>query len=120
MQRHTVIQCTLGCAACAAVGLSLLLWRLGLRPVWAGLVGMNIVVLFLYGYDKRQAVVGGTRIPEAALHLGALLGGTPGAILGQGLFRHKTRKRSFRPVFAAIILLQTVLVYTYWHFAHRS
>jgi len=120
MQRHTVIQCTLGCAGCVAVGLSLLLWRLGLGPIYACLIGMNIVVLLLYGYDKRQAVAGGTRIPEAALHLGALLGGTPGALLGQGLFRHKTRKRSFRLVFAVIILLQAALAYAYWHFIYQS
>jgi uncharacterized membrane protein YsdA (DUF1294 family) len=120
MQRHTVIQCTLGCAGCVAGGLSLLLWRLGLGPLYAGLISMNIVVLLLYGYDKRQARAGGTRIPEAALHLGALLGGTPGALLGQALFRHKTRRRSFRLVFAAIILLQIVFVYAYWRSVHQS
>ena len=114
MQRHRLIQYTLGLALCIALGLALLLWRLGLAPVCAGLIGVNGVTLLLYGYDKRQAIVGGTRIPEAALHVAALLGGSPGALLAQLLFRHKTRKRSFRIVFVAIVLLQIVVIYGYW------
>jgi uncharacterized membrane protein YsdA (DUF1294 family) len=99
-----------------AVGLSLLLWRLGLAPVYAYLGGVNLVTILSYGYDKRQAITGRARVPELVLHLAALLGGTPGALLAQGLFRHKTRKPSFRLVFAAIILLQIALVFAYWRF----
>ena len=61
--------------------LSLLLWRLGLPPVYAYLAGVNIVTLLAYGYDKRQAIAGKGRVPEVVLHLAALLGGTPGALL---------------------------------------
>ncbi len=118
MQRHTVIQWIVGFSVCAAIGLALLFWRLGLAPVYAGLVGVNIVTLLLYGYDKQRAIVGGTRVPEAALHLAALLGGSPAAALGQGLFRHKTQKRGFRAVFAAIVLLQAALIYGYWRFVY--
>jgi uncharacterized membrane protein YsdA (DUF1294 family) len=102
------------------VGLALGLWRLGVGPVYAGLGSVNIVTLLLYGYDKRQAIVGGSRVPEVALHLAALCGGSPGAALGQGLFRHKTQKRSFRMVFAAIVLLQIAAVYGYWRFTHAG
>jgi uncharacterized membrane protein YsdA (DUF1294 family) len=118
MQRHGVIRCILGVAGGAAIGLSLLFWRLGLAPIYAGLAGANIVTLLLYGYDKRRAIVGGTRVPEAALHLAALLGGSPAAALGQGLFRHKTQKRGFRAVFAAIVLLQAAVIYGYWRFLY--
>jgi uncharacterized membrane protein YsdA (DUF1294 family) len=118
MQRHRLVQCTLGLVLCVAVALSLLLWRLGLAPVYAGLISVNVVTLALYGYDKHQAAAGGTRIPEAALHLAALVGGSPGAILAQGLFRHKIRKRSFRAVLAAIVVLQVVAIYGYWRFTH--
>jgi uncharacterized membrane protein YsdA (DUF1294 family) len=59
------------------------------------------------------------RIPEATLHVAALLGGSPGAVVGQLLFRHKTRKRSFRIVFIAIVLLQIVVIYGYWRFTRR-
>ena len=86
-------------------------------PMYAGLISMNIVTLALYGYDKHQAASGGTRIPEAALHVAALLGGSPVG-LAQGLFRHKTRKRSFRVVFMAIVLLQVAVIYGYWRCTH--
>src|SRR5512133_3670614 len=114
MQRHKFIRRVLGVVLCAAVGLALLLWRVGLAPLWAGLVSVNAVALLLYGFDKRQAVIGGLRIPEAVLHLVALLGGSPGALLGQELFRHKPRKRAFRLVLAAIFVLQAGLIYGYW------
>lgn len=95
---------------------SLLLWRLGLSPLYAYLAGMNILTFLLYGYDKRQARVRGGRVPEAVLHIAALLGGTPGALAGQFAFRHKTQKRSFRIVFGFIVLVQIAGVYAYWRF----
>jgi len=114
MQKHRFIKRVLGLVLCATIVLGLLLWRLGVPPLWAGLVGVNVVMLGLYGFDKRQARVGGTRIPEAVLHVIALLGGSPGALVGQELFRHKTRKRAFRLVLVAILLLQAAIVYGYW------
>jgi uncharacterized membrane protein YsdA (DUF1294 family) len=118
MQRHKHIQYTLGFAVVAALGLSLALWRLGLAPVYAYLISINAIALALYGYDKRQAIVGRTRIPELVLHATALCGGSPGALLGQGLFRHKTCKFRFQMVFAAIVLLQIAAVCGYWYFVH--
>ncbi len=120
MARHRYIRYSLGFAAVAAAGLSLALWRLGLDPVYAYLVSINALALLLYGYDKRQAVVGRTRIPELVLHAAALCGGSPGALLGQGLFRHKTRKFSFQAVFLLIILLQIAALGGYWYFVHRK
>lgn len=116
MQRHKFIKTVLAVVLCIAVGLAVALWRLGLAPVYAGLIAVNAVTLLLYGYDKRQAIAGGTRIPEAVLHIVAMLGGSPGALLGQGLFRHKTQKRSFRLAFAGIVLVQGILIYGYWRF----
>ncbi len=118
MQRHRYIRYTLGFVVVTALGLSLALWWLGLPPAYAYLVAINALALMLYGYDKRQAVVGRTRIPELVLHAAALCGGTPGALLGQGLFRHKTRKFSFQVVFVIIILLQVAAVFAYWCFVH--
>ena len=92
----------------------LALWRLGLAPVYAWLVSMNGMALLLYGYDKRQAVVVRTRVPELVLHAAALFGGSPGALLGQRLFRHKTRKRRFQIAYAAIVVLQAAALYVYW------
>jgi uncharacterized membrane protein YsdA (DUF1294 family) len=53
----------------------------------------------VYGIDKFAAVRGWWRVRERSLHMLALLGGWPGAYLGQRLFRHKTRKQPFRTVF---------------------
>ncbi|HSW00359.1 MAG TPA: DUF1294 domain-containing protein [Sedimentisphaerales bacterium] len=114
MQRHKFIRRVLVVVLCTAIGLGLGLWKAGLAPVWAGLVSLNAIALTLYGFDKRQAIAGGVRIPEIVLHLVALFGGSPGALVGQQLFRHKTCKRSFRLVTAAILLLQAGVIYGYW------
>lgn len=114
MQRHKFIKRVLVVVLCTALGLALVLWRVGLASLWAGLISLNTVALTLYGFDKRQAIAGGTRIPEVVLHLVALCGGNPGALIGQQLFRHKTRKRNFRLVTAAILLLQAGGIYAYW------
>lgn len=114
MQRHKFIRRVLAVVLGVAIALGLLLWRLGLAPLWAGLVSLNAVALTLYGCDKRQAIAGGMRIPEVVLHLVALFGGSPAALAGQQLFRHKTCKRSFRLVTAAILVLQAGAIYGYW------
>ncbi len=114
MQRHTFIKRVGVVVLCATAGLVLLLWRLGLSPLYAGLIGVNAITLLLYGYDKRQARTGGLRIPEAVLHLVALLGGSPAALVGQELFRHKTRKLAFRLILLGIFLLQAGAIYGYW------
>jgi uncharacterized membrane protein YsdA (DUF1294 family) len=58
-----------------------------------------------YGADKYQARRGGRRIRERTLHLLELLGGWPGAMVGQAVFRHKRRKRKYVLVLMAIIIL---------------
>jgi uncharacterized membrane protein YsdA (DUF1294 family)/cold shock CspA family protein len=59
----------------------------------------SIVALAAYGIDKSAARADRWRVREDTLHLFALLGGWPGALLAQRWFRHKTRKASFRFVF---------------------
>ena len=66
---------------------------------------LSIVSFALYGWDKRQAKVKGWRVAEKNLHLLSLLGGWPGAIVGQKYFRHKTQKQSFRSVFWLTVVL---------------
>ena len=74
---------------------------------------MSVITFVFYGYDKRQFVKNKPRVPEPILHMPALLGGTPGALPGQLLFRHKTKKLRFRIVFPAIVLLQAGLGFCY-------
>jgi uncharacterized membrane protein YsdA (DUF1294 family) len=59
----------------------------------------------LYWTDKRSAAAERRRVPEQRLHLAALLGGWPGALVAQQVFRHKTRKASFQVVFWAIVFV---------------
>jgi uncharacterized membrane protein YsdA (DUF1294 family) len=66
---------------------------------------MSVVTFALYGYDKKQARHSGQRTPEKLLHGVELLGGWPGALLAQQVFRHKTRKFSYQLVFWLIVLL---------------
>ena len=78
--------------------------------LYAYLISINLITLLFYGYDKQQARSNGFRIPEVVLHLLALIGGSPGALLGQILFRHKTRKVKFSFVFIMIVIIQVVVI----------
>jgi len=118
MPRYNPKQFFLGMGLTLALVLSLVLWRLGLAPFYAYLGGVNVATLLFYGYDKQQAIAGKLRVPEVVLHAAALLGGSIGALAGQVLFRHKTQKRRFRMIFAAIVLVQIIAVYVYWRFVH--
>ena len=70
----------------------------------------SLVSFILYGFDKRRARRDGQRVPEKRLHVLALLGGWPGAMLGQRLFRHKTVKTRFRIVFWLTVACHVVIV----------
>ena len=70
-------------------------------PAWVhGLyLATSLIAFVVYAVDKRAAATGRNRVPENSLHLLALAGGWPGAIVAQQSLRHKTAKRSFRRVF---------------------
>ncbi|WP_336509481.1 DUF1294 domain-containing protein [Ruegeria lacuscaerulensis] len=72
---------------------------------------INGLTLLAFGWDKLGARRRKRRVSERRLLLLALLGGSPGAILGRWMFRHKTRKRRFTLYLFAIFGAQTVLVY---------
>lgn len=75
------------------------------------IVLISIVTFTLYAMDKRQAQQGGQRESESHLHLLELLGGWPGAFLGQHLLRHKSSKVSYQFIFWLIVLLHQVVAY---------
>lgn len=58
-----------------------------------------------YAVDKLAAEKGNWRTSESTLHLMALVGGWPGALIAQSRLRHKTRKQPFRAVFWATVVL---------------
>ena len=61
--------------------------------------------LMIYAFDKAAAMQGNWRTRESTLHLVSLLGGWPGAMVAQSMFRHKTKKMSFRAVYWLTVLL---------------
>ena len=67
-------------------------------PSWVHLLyaGASGLCFALYAVDKAAARAGRDRISESMLLSLGLVGGWPGAIVAQQLFRHKTAKRSFR------------------------
>ncbi len=71
------------------------------------LAAINLLTFCVYGADKRRArIPGARRVPEKTLFALALLLGSPGALLGMLVFRHKTRHWYFRFGIPAILLAQ--------------
>ena len=62
-------------------------------------VALSVVTFFAYGLDKRAAERRLWRTAESTLHLLALFGGWPGALIAQRVFRHKTIKQPFQTIF---------------------
>lgn len=65
----------------------------------------SIVAFFAYSIDKSAALRNQWRIQESTLHLFALLGGWPGALVAQRLLRHKSSKASFQATFWGTVVL---------------
>lgn len=70
--------------------------------------GLNFWTFAVYGYDKAQSRKGGGRVSERHLLTLAAIGGSPGALLGRRMFRHKTRKQPFVNYLKAIVALQAI------------
>lgn len=68
---------------------------------------LSWTVLLAYGVDKSAARAGRARVSEQTLLTVGLIGGWPGALIAQRVFRHKTRKRAFRRVFCFTVFLNT-------------
>lgn len=69
------------------------------RGVAYAVAAASVVTFLAYFVDKRRAQRADWRTSERALHLMGLMGGWPGAFLGQRTFRHKSSKVSFLVVF---------------------
>lgn len=66
--------------------------------------GASLLSFFQYWQDKHRAQQGGWRTAENTLQVTALLGGWPGALVAQQVFRHKTRKLEFQLPFWLIVM----------------
>lgn len=68
-------------------------------------MAMSAATYLAYAADKSAARNGRRRTPERTLHLLALAGGWPGALLAQRVHRHKTKKTSFLTMFWLTVAL---------------
>lgn len=68
-------------------------------------VGASLATFIAYAVDKSAARNDRWRTKENTLHLLALVGGWPGALVAQNRLRHKSSKTSFQVVFWATVLL---------------
>lgn len=77
--------------------------------VWT--VVASVVAFGLYSLDKLLSTMSGRkmlRVPEAILHLVAVVGGVWGAWLGMFLWRHKTNWGK-HPAFPVVLILTTLI-----------
>ncbi|VGO19272.1 DUF1294 domain-containing protein [Pontiella sulfatireligans] len=76
-----------------------------MNPIVYIVLAVNLIGFIQMGIDKRLAVKGKQRIPEAQLIAPAFLGGIIGIVAGMLAFRHKTAKRSFQLKLASVVLV---------------
>ncbi|TGD14559.1 DUF1294 domain-containing protein [Salmonella enterica subsp. enterica serovar Poona] len=75
--------------------------------------------LAIYGLDTTAARKTWRRGPESTLLVFGVVGGWPGAIVGQQLFRHKTQKQPFKTYFIVSVIVSivvTVAIYRLYPF----
>lgn len=74
------------------------------------LMAANGVTILRFWQDKRRAVMGLRRVPEADLLGWALIGGSPGALFARQKFHHKTRKQPFSTLLLVIVGAQASVI----------
>ncbi len=66
---------------------------------------MSVFTFLIYAKDKHAAKRGAWRTSESKLHMFSLLGGWPGAAIGQSFLRHKSKKLSFRITYWVTVIV---------------
>lgn len=77
-------------------------------PIVYGAV--SLLTILFYGIDKSAAKKEKRRVSEAKLHLLSLVGGWPGALLAQQIFKHKRSKSAFMRVYWVTVLVNLILL----------
>jgi uncharacterized membrane protein YsdA (DUF1294 family) len=77
-------------------------------PTWYA--ATSVLAFAVYGADKSAARRAAPRVSERTLLALGLVGGWPGALVAQQVFRHKTRKRTFRRAFWSTVVLNVAVL----------
>jgi len=89
-------------------------WRWGTsRIALVVYLAASVLTFIVYALDKSAAKAGRWRVAEKTLHLLALAGGWPGALIAQQVLRHKNRKPGFVAMFWVTVLVN-VAVFVAW------
>jgi len=88
----------------AVVGMSVFVAGMPIQVLYL-YVAVSIITFVVYAIDKSAAKRGAWRKQESTLHLLALVGGWPGAMIAQQTLRHKSSKTSFRAVFWVTVVI---------------
>ena len=75
---------------------------------------LSMALVLVYGMDKWAARRGAARVAPWSLHVVAVMGGWPGALIGQQLFRHKTTEPLFLRITWAMAALNIALLLLAW------
>jgi uncharacterized membrane protein YsdA (DUF1294 family)/cold shock CspA family protein len=70
----------------------------------------SFIAVLLYAFDKAAAMNKRWRTTESTLLIAGLLGGWPGALIAQGMFRHKSRKVEFLAPFWISVAINCALL----------
>ncbi|MEZ0316461.1 MAG: DUF1294 domain-containing protein [Methylophilaceae bacterium] len=78
----------------------------------------SLLAFVMYGLDKAAARDNRQRVSEQTLQFLALIGGWPGALIAQKVFRHKSRKVKFQRVFWVTVSINCVVFF--WLLSQRD
>jgi uncharacterized membrane protein YsdA (DUF1294 family)/cold shock CspA family protein len=99
-------------AAALFIGVVVILVVLEMLPInllFVYLIASGITFM-VYAFDKAAAMRNEWRTAENTMHLLSLIGGWPGALVGQQLFRHKTKKLEFQLMYWCSIIANCALL----------
>ena len=81
---------------------------------------VSVLTLVIYGMDKMAARKAWRRVPESTLLVFGFVGGWPGAMVGQQVFRHKTQKQPFKTYFIISVILSILATLAVYQFSPFS
>ncbi|MDP2184943.1 MAG: cold shock and DUF1294 domain-containing protein [Xanthomonadales bacterium] len=92
---------------CAVVGVLTLMGKLPALVSYIYALA-SLFTFLVYAFDKSAAQNNRQRTPEKTLHLLALIGGWPGALAAQRMFRHKSIKAEFQSAFWLTVIVNSL------------